>query len=205
MKKAKRYISLILVCTLLLSMQVFANIDENFSSFEMYPSYLSNSEIKNNNHIKRLAKYDRTFDTIGYKNSDGTETAYVFSNHIRYEENGKIKDKDLTVKENFSLFKNDQIFFQYSNTTNDVKTYFKNEIKNDAIKLEYQEYEICLTPITEQAKTDTKASLLKEDGQNLTNQILYPNAFGNHTKLVYTTGYSGLKEDIILDTYTGKS
>ena len=86
-----------------------------------------------------------------------------------------------------------------------MKTYFKNEIKNDAIKLEYQEYEICLTPITEQAKTDTKASLLKEDGQNLTNQILYPNAFGNHTKLVYTTGYSGLKEDIILDTYTGQS
>ena len=71
--------------------------------------------------------------------------------------------------------------------------------------LEYNGIEIKVIPeALDVATTSAKLSEMKiTSDQRATNRVVYNNAFGQGTKLIYTPAFSGYKEDIIIERYNG--
>ncbi|HBL83329.1 MAG: hypothetical protein A2Y17_05425 [Clostridiales bacterium GWF2_38_85] len=154
-----------------------------------------------NTHTKRLTNEETDLNTIVFQNSDNTNSMYIFEQPVKYvDENGIIQDKsteliDITNKNNG---------YRYSNYKNDVKLLFPDIIdKSKGIVLEYNNIKLELMPVSDLHGNAKINSVDRKDNKN--NAVNYSDVFCDNISLRYTATFNGVKEDIILNEYTGQN
>jgi len=133
---------------------------------------------------------------------DGTTMAYMFSEDIKYEdENGEIKYKDTTIQTqgNSDL---QQEGYEYTNGENDVSIEF-SEDTDIGVKLSSEDTELTLSPV-HMGLTDKQAGEPSETTLNETEAVFtYEGVFGEGSRVEYLPQLNGLKENIVLEEYSG--
>ena len=111
-----------------------------FTSLDI-PSFISEEEAKAKKHVKRLEEYEDSYDKIGYKNADGTNTLYIFSSPVKYmDENGELQDADPNISETTGTEKSEG--YSFVNDYGELKTYFADSLSNDkGIKIKKNDIE----------------------------------------------------------------
>lgn len=138
--------------------------------------------------------------TITVKNDDGTNTVHVFQTPIKYVDDKTIKlKKDTLVEsdENISLFKK----YAYESVDNEVRTYYPKNI-SDGIKMEYSDYSVTLMPVLPSTHNIIRGSSAST-ASRIENSVLYSETFDSNISLEYAPSLNGLKENIIINKYTG--
>ncbi len=170
----------------------YTRYDYRFSEFsDIMPSKTLH------NHVSRVRDSEDLF-SLAFQNDDGTRSIYFFNEIIKYYEDGQLKDKDNTI-----ITTTEVNGYRYTNKSNDIKVYFPLSFKNKSnslgVKLKYGDIELDANPIPFGKITTSVVSAPIVEG----NEITYNNVFDSNTKIKYTTLYSGYKEEIILERYTG--
>lgn len=156
--------------------------------------YLDYDHMIENKHIERIYSEENSLDTVIFLNNDGSETAYIFDENVKYiNESGEVADKSnilYNVEESIGKLEN----YSFVTCDNDIKSYFPEFLSiDDGILIETDDQSIELAPLTEDSLEVT------EDNDS----VVYYGAFGENTALKYTPLFSGYKEDIILNEYVG--
>lgn len=147
--------------------------------------FLDTEELKSRGAIKRIPGKE-TLCSYVFQNRDGTETAVIFDENIKYvNEAGKTVEKDTTLVRTSSG--------GFKVKANDYSVLFPKDI-SDGISFGYMGGKIKLAPEKAGGK------LVKEK-----ETVSYSNVFGENTKVRYTPLLNGIKEDIILEKYTGRN
>ena len=141
------------------------------------------------NHVERLEIKEPDLNTIIYANYDGTETAYIFDEEVKYiDDNGEIRDKSNEITEADSDIIGDR--YSYFNEDNDINTYFPDILSEDSgILLNSDGFTLEMMPNTDAVSGTAKL---------IDNTVVYPDIFGEKTELRYETTFNGFKEDIVL-------
>lgn len=141
------------------------------------------------NHVERLEIKEPDLNTIIYANYDGTETAYIFDEEVKYiDDNGEIQDKSNEITEVDSDIIGDR--YSYFNEDNDINTYFPDILSEDSgILLNSDGFMLEMMPNTDAVSGTAKL---------IDNTMVYPDIFGEETELRYETTFNGFKEDIVL-------
>lgn len=146
--------------------------------------YVDQDVFRASNHIKRLPQ-EETLDTYVYLNQDGTKSVYFMEENVKYvDANGNVQNKDISLKETKNGF---------TTVQNDVSVFIPTNAAN-GIQVSHSIGNVKLIP---------QNSLLVVAGRQDGDSVLYPNYFGKGISLRYTPLLSGVKEDIILASYTG--
>ncbi|MDL2287425.1 RICIN domain-containing protein [Eubacteriales bacterium OttesenSCG-928-G02] len=176
---------------------------------ESIPQALSYIDIENTKHIERLYEQETDLSTVKFLNDDGTVAVYYFNEPVKYiDESGKTKDKNISLADKTDSFKV---------LESNVKLSLPKTL-NSGVTINIDGYDISLVPVSEKLKlTDAlfeKKEMISSEkvlastelkAEKANNAINYKNAFGASTRLEYIPQYSGIKENIILDKYTGQT
>ncbi|MBQ7445560.1 MAG: RICIN domain-containing protein [Clostridia bacterium] len=147
--------------------------------------YINSEDLIKNGAVKRLPG-NETLNSYAFLNYDGTESVVIFPENIKYvDRTGKTVEKDLTLTKTVNG--------GYTVKANDYDVVFPENI-DDGISFSYLDGTVRIIPKNENGSS--KASV-----EN--NAILYREVFGKDTAVRYTPLLNGIKEDIILDNYTG--
>ena len=147
-------------------------------------NYIDKEVFASGNHIKRLTD-EETLSTYVFLNSDGSKTVYYLDEPVKYvDATGNIIEKDLALTESSN---------GYITTQNNV-TLSLPVNPSSGIRLTHADNTVSLIP-----QGGTLAGTAQKSG----NTLIYPNYYGNGISLAYTPTLSGVKEDIILNSYAG--
>ena len=148
-------------------------------------NYVDESEFRLQNHVERM--YDQeSLNTYVFKNGDGTNSVYFFDDNLKYrDESGSIIEKDLSLV---------RVSDAYTVKSNDVQVKLPVNIKN-GVKISYLDNLINVTPVAKQMS----------DAINKNSYIEYKNVFGKGINLRYSPMLSGLKEDIVVESFSNLS
>lgn len=226
MKKAKKFkiISILLTISLFLTgVPVSAiglsndskaeNLNPNNSTVQTYTKadiltqeelsqYVQYESAQSLGHVKLL---EQTENTLTYLNYDNTKTLYYYGTDIAYlDSNGKLVEKDITLQANTNQS-------AYSMKSNDIQTILPQNI-SEGVSITHNGKSATLTPIfsnnQQQLAVNADNIPLVSASASLNSQenaITYSSTFGNSTSITYTPLLNGIKEDIILQQYTGIS
>ncbi|MDO5311545.1 MAG: DNRLRE domain-containing protein, partial [Clostridia bacterium] len=138
--------------------------------------------------MSRLRQEETDEYTFVFLNNDGTRTSYSYGVPVKYaDENGVMHDKNNTIKAFNS---------EYGNTAGDVELRFPQKLNK--VRIGYKGHSIQINPVTEVSAGHISAVVSG-------NTVVYPGAFGQGIDLRYASVMSGIKEDIILQSYSGKN
>jgi hypothetical protein len=136
------------------------------------------------NHIARLPEQE-TLSSYVFLNADGSQTVYYMDQPVKFQKaDGTVVDKNLTLTAATE---------GYTTTQNDIQLSIPTNPSN-GIRLVYDNHQITLIP---QGGTLTNAA------QTTDSSVTYPDYYGEGMSLRYTPTLSGVKEDILLDAYSG--
>ena len=171
-------------------------------------------------HVRRLRDEEPDLYTVVFENADGTNTAYIFSEPVKYDDNGVIRDKSTSI---FAIASSDALpsaignasSYAYKTTNNDVKVYFGTS-SSQGVSLTYQEYTIRSYPETSGGGASTYALPQQASGvlsttaigyasENAKNALQYASGVGRGSVLEYIPTLNGLKENIVLSSFTGQT
>ena len=171
-------------------------------------------------HVRRLRDEEPDLYTVVFENADGTNTAYIFSEPVKYDDNGVIRDKSTSI---FAVASSDALpsaignasSYAYKTTNNDVKVYFGTS-SSQGVSLTYQEYTIRSYPETSGGGASTYALQAQASGvlsttaigyasENAKNALQYASGVGRGSVLEYIPTLNGLKENIVLSSFTGQT
>lgn len=140
-------------------------------------------------HSKRLTEKEKNLNTIVYENEDGSETAYIFKEAVKYvDEEGNVKDKSNKLSKSIKNKKYADKYL-YVNDQNDINKYFPTTLNGDTgVVLNYGDVAIEMYP----KKTSSVADKVSD------NMIIYRNVFGGDAQLQYETTFDGFKENIVI-------
>lgn len=147
------------------------------------PETLTREQLASHGAVARLREEEPDEFTFVYLNDDGTRTSYSYGVPVKYEENGEIIDKNNAIKD---------FNGKYGNTASDMELRFPKKLGKISVK--YKNHNIKIEPITSANKADASIN---------GNAVTYYGAFGLGTDLKYSSTMSGMKEDIILQSYQG--
>ena len=198
--KKSKILSMFLIVTLLISVfpcSTFASttsslLSDNLLAVNEVNDMISEEQIALHGHIQEIETDE--LNVLSFRNNDGTTTKYLFSENIRYvNSNGNICDKsnDLFLQEDDS----------YQNLNNDIRLSFPNDI-SDGIALSYKDISISMTPRISSSHNKKSVSLaqLVTNGTRISKEsVKYVGVFDANSDIIYTPGFSGFKEDIILE------
>lgn len=146
--------------------------------------YVNQDAFREANHTMRLPS-EETLDTYVYLNEDGSKTVYFMDENVKYvDDEGNIQNKDVSLvetKNGYTVAQNDISVFIPTNAANGIQ--ISHEIGN--------------------LKLIPQNSLIVVAGQQDGNSVIYPHYFGKGMSLRYTPLLFGVKEDIILASYSG--
>lgn len=193
---------------------------------DAFPAVLEKSEIQEKQYVGRVKGEETNEYTLVLKNADGSNTLRLFDYPVKYtDEEGT--EKDITLKLTETAKGN------YRTVDNKIITTFSQKL-SDGISLEYEDVAIKMvpeeqpissvtpiTPITPVMDTNDAETIsateiigpiteltpitpvreasLSDDKET----VSYP--FGNKTSLEYSLTYTGFKEDIVVEEYTGQT
>jgi hypothetical protein len=132
-------------------------------------------------------------------NEDESKTVFVYEQPIKYEDKstGEIRFIDNTLKQP-GLIKGPFDSYAYTNTANEFETSFPKHLQTGVL-IEDETYSFSVRPVTEENAT---AQYKEFEFLNSEQKVVeYPNAFGNGAHLQYAPTTSGLKENILLESY----
>lgn len=111
-----------------------------FNNLEI-PSFIDEDIAREAGHILQMEEFDNNKNIIGYENSDGTKTVYLFSSPVKYEDaEGKLHNAvPKIVKAEVTAQKNG---YGFMNDYGKVKTYYSDSITNtNAVKVQNEDIE----------------------------------------------------------------
>lgn len=169
---------------------------------EELSQYVQYESAQSLGHVKLL---EQTENTLTYLNYDNTKTLYYYGTDIAYlDSNGKLVEKDITLQANTNQS-------AYSMKSNDIQTILPQNI-SEGVSITHNGKSATLTPIfsnnQQQLAVNADNIPLVSASASLNSQenaITYSSTFGNSTSITYTPLLNGIKEDIILQQYTGIS
>ena len=136
------------------------------------------------NHIARLPE-EETLSNYVFLNVDGTKTVYYMDQPVKFEKaDGTVVEKNLTLTAATG---------GYTTTQNDIQLTIPTDPTN-GIRLVYDNHAITLIP---------QGGTLSTAPQTTDSSVTYPDYYGEGMSLRYTPTLSGVKEDILLDAYSG--
>ena len=136
------------------------------------------------NHIARLPEQE-TLSSYVFLNADGTQTVYYMDQPVKFEKaDGTVVEKNLTLTAATE---------GYTTTQNDIQLTIPTNPTN-GIRLVYGNRQITLIP---------QGGTLNKTAQATDNSVTYLDYYGEGMSLRYTPTLSGVKEDILLDAYSG--
>lgn len=169
-------------------------------SVDELPKYIYESYIENPK-AESLDIYDENLYSVTTNNIDGTQTVEIFQTPIKYVENNEIKFIDTTIKECSVLDKvTTDKYYECVNSS--VKSYFPNKL-SDGVSIQKEGYSIKFYPITD--KTLDFENLFTKPTLSEDNILTYEDVFDDFNEVTYTPVSTGVKEEIILEEYTGKN
>ncbi len=196
--KRNRTLSLMLAVVLILSTAVIPiNAESNVQYTEAdLHEMISYADAVAAGHVNRLND-EEDMNTLIFANEDNTKTMYYYGENIKYtDENGTVRDKTNKLTYSNGV---------YVNEDNDINVAIPTSLSS-GVTLTYEDIEIIMTPefvgagsLTSTAPTATLTSTSRGQADNVT----YDSVFGSGISVRYTPMYSGVKEDIILQSYTG--
>ncbi|MGM9681044.1 MAG: DNRLRE domain-containing protein [Eubacteriales bacterium] len=159
--------------------------------------YVDSEVLASANHVRRLTD-EEELNTYLYENADGTRTLYVMDENVKYlADDGTVHDKNLALQASVG---------GYSVTDNEFGLLLPTH-PTDGVELTYAGSTVKLIPICQTSSTanaDADADVrFNADVGMADNTVTYDDFFGNGIDLRYTPLLSGVKEDIILSSYTG--
>ena len=133
---------------------------------------------------------------------DGKNVAYLFSEPVSFiDDDGELVYKDTNIKTvTDSAYLNRGYTFENGN--NDYKTYFSTDSEKGVLIVLKDGNEIRLVPSGE--KSVGNSVKLNNDGEQL-DAFSYQNVYGAGTLLRFLPQLNGIKDEIVLDRYNGKS
>ena len=147
-------------------------------------SYVDEAVFTAGNHIARVPS-EETLSSYAFLNSDGTKTVYYMNEAVKFiDADGSVVEKDITLTPTRS---------GYTTTRNNIQLTIPTA-PTSGIRLTYGEKYVTLIP---------EGNTFYSAAQVTDSTVTYPNYFGAGMSLVYTPTLSGVKEDIVLQSYTG--
>ena len=201
MERKFKIVNIILISVILIFMMtVPENIFSKTENGEMDFLITENMRFsENSNGVKHL-KQDMSLLSYTnmevYENEDGSSTAYLFDEPVRYlamDEDGdcvSYKEIDSSI---VSTTESDKDNFKYKNAENSFDIYFPSKFVESEAGILVSSGGINYN-IKPQKYNSKECVLVKEQE----NKISYPEAFGKNTILEYTVNAKGYKDDIIL-------
>lgn len=153
------------------------------------PDIVDAEEATEYGYVGRVYADENDLNTFVFKNSNGTNTMRIYSHPVKYtDENNKVKDISLDIKENADG--------SFSTAEHEIVTTFEKNL-SDGIRLNYDDLEIKMIP-----ETGTNDNIMASSPEN-TENVEY--TIDDTTSYVYGLTYSGFKEDIVVEEYTGQT
>ena len=184
--------------------------EESILTKEELPAYIDYSGAVAAKHVERLES-EEELDTLVFRNQDGTYTTYLFDLPIKYvAENGSVQEKDISLVQSSTA---------YEVASNDIDVMLPFDV-SEGIQVSYGTQNVTLLPVQnstvpQQGITaqNTNVNILESSAVTVTantaalnaaeNTVTYAQAFDNSINIVYTPLLNGVKEDIVLSSYTG--
>ena len=118
-----------------------------------FSSFVSEQKVEELGHVSRLSKYDLNTDCVGYLNADGTETAYLFQEDIKFADaKGVMHEKDTTI------VPASKRGFAYAQAANNFQTYFPASSLQAGVLVEMEGYSVSLS-LAEPPEKDIAAAV----------------------------------------------
>lgn len=152
---------------------------------------LTERGVINQTHTERLYDKEDDLNTLVYLDNDGSETAYIFNEAVKYvDSNNNIKDKSNVISDSISNKKFAEKY-AYVNDKNDINSYFPKTLeKGTGIVLDSKNVSVEMYP-----NTNTVANV-KKQSESL---VVYDDVFGKDIQLQYEPIFEGYKENIVLN------
>lgn len=172
------------------------------------PAYINYSGAVTAKHVERLES-EEELDTLVFRNQNGTYTTYLFDLPIKYvAEDGSIQEKDISLVQSSTA---------YEVASNDIDVTLPFDV-SEGIQVSYGTQNVTLLPVQnstvpQQGITaqNTNVNILESSAVTANtaalnaaeNTVTYAQAFDDSINIVYTPLLNGVKEDIVLNGYTG--
>lgn len=148
----------------------------------MIGEYVNSQDFNAAEHIKRLPD-EEELDTYVFLNENGSKSVYYMDENVKYiDATGAIKEKDISL-----VAKSDG----YGIARNEFDLHIPT-VATSGIEMSYEGYTVKIIP---------QSTVKNVSAQEVNDSIVYDGFFGTNTKLKYTPMLSGIKEDVILETY----
>ena len=148
-------------------------------------NYVHEDVFTSANHVARLTEAE-TPSSYVFLNEDGTTTVYYMAEAVKFvDANGITQEKDLTLMDTVG---------GYTTTKNDFGLTISQNPAN-GVSLVWNNKSVRLIP-----QGGTAGETVVEN-----NAVRYVDYYGAGMDLVYTPTLTGVKEDIVLESYTGKN
>lgn len=159
------------------------------------PEVIPLGKVEAKQHVNRLYAQETDLYTVKFQNRDGSKTDYIFKQPVKYvAEDGTVRDiSTQPVSGKYALRGKT---YTYALLEHSVKQYFPAQIGN-GILMEIGGRFVEMLPQTTYTPLTVKTARLQE------NALLYEDVFGAGIDLRYTPVAKGLKEDVVLASYTG--
>ncbi|MBE6947797.1 MAG: DNRLRE domain-containing protein [Ruminococcaceae bacterium] len=168
------------------------------------PAIINYEEAVANNHIARLYEDEGTdLNKVIFLNIDGTKTMYTFDFPVKYvDDNGIIQDIRLDIVD--SAVNSGSFETAANATTTTFSTNFA-----DGIFLSGNDTDIQLIPILSSAQPGTSTMSTTNIAATATAQRIDTDTiayrYDEKTIVEYSLTYTGFKEDIVINEYTGQT
>ena len=134
---------------------------------------------------------EQSLSEVVLEKDDGTRALYLFSENVKYiDENGDVADKSNNAVRKGRAFVNEG---------NDVEIILPATL-TAGIAVHSDELNITMKPLTDSIGRSLSTAVQTEE-----DTVLYSDVFDSSTDIEYTYTYSGVKENIILESYNGKN
>lgn len=142
-------------------------------------------------YVARLNSEEQSLSEVVLEKDDGTRALYLFSENVKYiDENGEVADKSNNAVRKGRAFVNEG---------NDVEIILPATL-TAGIAVNSDELNITMKPLTDSIGRSLSTAVQTEE-----DTVLYSDVFDSSTDIEYTYTYSGVKENIILESYNGKN
>lgn len=176
--------------------QEIFNAFKNFT-IENIPDSLKSGLIDLNDAVRIEQPDGYDVNSLILDFGDGEKTLYQYDEPIKFtDEEGYVHFIDSSLKSTVKC-KNLLEWYAFENTANSVKTYFPWYVSTGVLT-EFDGYSFEIIPAA-----DINSRAVRPESSDIT--VEYPNAFGKGTTLQYVSLNDGVKENIILNSYNGKT
>ena len=153
------------------------------------PEAIDYEMVKEKGHFERAKDKEEKLNTLVFNNTDGTQSQYIFNYPVKYiDESGEIRDKSMLIEAN-----DDNT--EFSATSSDIDAVFNKDL-SDGIELKYEDVNVKMIP---SFASGNESGKLSKDHQKVNYKC------SDDISLEYSLTYQGIKENIVLDEYSGKN